>query len=324
VLVLLGALLPIAVLLLAVLLYFWTARSGNGSGTGGIGMIPLALFGLLIALGVVSLIVARVRKGGAAGKVLALMVVTLLLLLMAVLGLLGTRKVARDLGPGAGLERLSPTGPMVLESNLPVPPQQHPPGEVLQTQNGFRLSLPGSSLATFEFSIRQADDTWQPVPSLTALVATGEGGRHWDSLWWGIRRGNESHNTNQLWFWTVGANEGGGQPLPQLADHGTNFTHHLAYRDTLDWWNLAVPSRTEMAPGTRKTLTLFRTFGTATARGGQPKEARIVIRCESLPRGLQVARGQSLVQAGLAAQASLEKLFPATSSATGVPPGSSE
>ncbi len=324
VLLLLGALLPIALLLLAVLFFFWSARGGIGSGMGGMGMIRLGLFGLLIASGVVSLFVAWVRRGSTAGKVVALVVVPLLFLLMAMLVLLGSGKVAGDLGPGAGLERLSPPGPMVLESSLPVPPQQFPPGEVQQTQNGFRLSLPGSSLATFEFSVRQADDTWQPVPSLTALVATGEGGRHRDSLWWGIRRGNESHNTNQLWFWTVGANESGGQPLPHLADHGTNLTHQLAYRDTLDWWNLAVPPRTEMAPGTRKTLALFRTFGTATARGGQPKEARIVIRCEYLPEGLQVARGQSLVQAGLAAHAVLEKLFPATNRATGVSHGSSE
>ena len=62
------------------------------------------------------------------------------------------------------------------------PPTQ--PGHVLQTQNGFRLKLPPHQLATFEFAIRQPDDSWLPVPSLAAIVATGEQGTQSDTLWW--------------------------------------------------------------------------------------------------------------------------------------------
>ncbi len=321
VVLLLGTLLLIAGLALAVLLYFWNVRSGGMSGIGSIRISVAGFVALLITLGVIGLIVVLACKRGTAGKVVALVLgAPFLLLVVAVVTLMGSRKVSRDFGPGAGLERLSQSGQMVLESSYPVPPHQHPPGEVQQTQNGFRLTLPASQLATFEFSIRQADDTWQLVPSLTALVATGERGRYSDSLWWSVRRGNEAHTTNQLWFWTVGANESGGHPMPQLADHGTNFTHHVPHPETLDWWHLAAPPRVEMKPGTQKTLTLFRTFGTATARGGQLKEARIFIRCETLPSGMPVSAGQHLVQAGLAAQAILEKTLPAANAATAVSP----
>ena len=252
------------------------------------------------------------RQGGTAGKVVALVVaVPFLLLVLAVAALVVWRKAASDFGPGVGLVRLSPADEMLLESSHPLPAQQHPPGEVQQTQNGFRLTLPASQLATFEFSIRQADDSWQPVPSLTALIATGEGGSYRDSLWWTLRRGNDANLTNQLWFWTVTANEAGGHPQPQLADHGTNFTHHVPHSETLDWWHLAVPPQITMTPGTEQTLTLFRTFGTATARGEQLKEARIRIRCEPLPAGLPVSAAQHLVQAGLAAHALLERFLPA-------------
>ena len=75
-----------------------------------------------------------------------------------------------------------------------------------------------------------------------------------------------------------------------------------------------------MTPGTQNTLTLFRTFGTATARGGQLKEARIFIRCETLPSGMPVSAGQHLVQAGLAAQALMEKTLPAANPAVTLPP----
>jgi hypothetical protein len=157
-----------------------------------------------VVLGVVALLVLLARKGGTAGKVVALVVAVLLLLLvLAVVVIFGSWKMSREVGPGVGLERLSQTGQMVLESSHPVPMQQYPPGEVQQTGNGFRLTLPASRLATFEFSIRQPDDSWEPVPSLTALVATGEGGRYSGSLDWSARRGNGTRVTNQLWFWTT-------------------------------------------------------------------------------------------------------------------------
>jgi len=261
---------------------------------------------LFLAIAGVALLVFLIRKGGTAGKIVALIAIAIVLLTaVACFAWFGYRQAgpAKDSLQGDAHTASAKSEQMVLESNSPVPPRQHPPGEVQQTQNGFRLALPASRLATFEFSIRQADDTWQPVPSLTALVATGEGGRYWDFLWWSVRRGNDANATNQLWFWTVGANESGGRPMPQLADHGTNFTHHVPHRETLDWWQLAVPPRVEMTPGTRQTVTLFRTFGTATASGGQPKEARIVIRCEPLPADVAVPTGQHLVHAGLAAHA---------------------
>ena len=107
--------------------------------------------------------------------------------------------------------------------------------------------------------------------------------------------------------------------MPQLADHGTNATYHVLHGETLDWWNLALPLRLEMAPGTQETLTLFRTFGTATVHGGPPKEARLLIRCEPLPAGLPVPAGKHFVQVGLAAQALLEKVLPDANTARSVP-----
>ena len=316
VLLLLGGMLLIGGIVIAALFMLWGGSAGGMPWTNHIRIILVGAVGLFIGLGVVALLLLLVRKGGTAGKVVALVVaVPLLLLVLGIAALLGWRKVASDFGPGVGLARLSQADQMVLESSHPVPPQPYPPGQVQQTANGFRLTLPAAHLATFEFSIRQADDTWQPVPSLTALVATGEGGRYCDSLWWTLRRGSDANSTDQLWFWTVNANEIGGHPMPQLADHGTNFTHTVIRGETLEWWHLAVPPRVAMKPGTQQTLTLFRTFGTATARGGHPKEARIRIRCEPLPAGVPVSAGQHLVQLGLAAHALLEKVLPPTSAA---------
>ncbi len=252
---------------------------GISFGFGLIGFLFLAVAG-------VALLVVLIRKGGTAGKIVALIVVAIVLLTaVACFAWFGYRQagVAKASLQGVAQTASAKSEQMVLESNPPVQPQQHPPGEVQQTQNGFRLALPASPLATFEFSIRQADDTWPPVPSLTALVATGEGGHYCDSLRRTLRRGN-----------------------------GTNFTHHVTYRETLDWWNLAVPSRVELTPGTQQTLTLFRTLGTATASGGQLKEARIVTRCDRLPAGPPVSRRQHLVQAGLAAHALIHGLLPTT------------
>jgi hypothetical protein len=320
VLLVFGVPLLVAGLGIGALFALWGVRSGGVPIRAGIAIIVVGALGLLIVLGIIALLVLLLRKGGTAGKVVALVVAVLLLLLvLAVAALFGYWKMSRDFGPGVGIERLSQTGQMVLESNNPAPMQQHPPGEVQQTGNGFRLTLPASQLATFEFSIRQPDDSWEPVPSLSALVATGEGGRYSGSLGWSACRGNGTHGTNQLWFWNVSVHESGGRPLPQLADHGTNFTQHVPHSETLDWWQLDFPARLVVNSSEPQTLPLFRTFGTATARGGQPKEARIIIRCKPLPAGVPVSRGQYLVQAGLAAHALLEKTLTAATTESEAP-----
>jgi serine/threonine protein kinase len=287
--------------------------------------VRAALVGVVVlgvVIGGIVLLVVLVRKGGTAGKVVALLVaVPLLLLVLGVAVLLvGYKRLASDFGPGVGLERLAKPGQMVLESSYPIPPQQHPPGQVQQTQNGFRLQLPASQLASFEFFIRQADDSWQPVPSLTALVATGQDGGYHDSLYWTLRRSGAKETTNQLWFWTVSANANGGRPLPQLTDHGTNFTHHVPHGEALDWWQLATPAQTVLKPGEQQIIPLFRTHGTATARGNLPKEAFLRVRCEPLPAGLNVASNLQFVEAGLAAHALLAKVLPASNAANTIPP----
>ncbi len=199
----------------------------------------------------------------------------------------------------------------LLESVYPGHSEANPPGRVLQAQNGFRLQLPARQLATFEFFLRQADDSWQPVPSLTALVATGTNGGYHDTLHWTLRRSETPEPTNQLWFWSVSANANGGRPLPQLTDHGTNFTYAFAPDEQLDWWQLTTPARVELKSGEEQIIPLFRPHGTATVRSALPKEAFVRVRCEPLPGRLVFApgfRNEVLVEAGLAAHALLDKV----------------
>jgi len=281
----------------------------------------IAVGAVVIGFGGVALLVWLLRKGGASTRVVLLvLVVPLLLGAIAVAVLVGMYGLRRDFGPGVSLARLEKAGQMVLDSNYPTPAQPHPPGRVQQTQNGFRLQLPPAQLASFEFFIRQADDSWQAVPSLTALIATGTNASYHDTLYWTLRRSGEPETTDQLWFWTVSANTGAGRPIAQLTDHGTNFTHKLAFGESLDWWQLATPAQTVLKPGEQQLIPLFRTHGTATARGGHPKEAILRARCEPLPAGLNVASNQQLVEAGLAAHALLEKVLSASNAATAIPP----
>ncbi len=279
------------------------------------------IVGLGVIIGGIALIVVLVRKGGAARTVGLFLIGGLVLGVgFSLVATLFLRGVARDFGPGVGLVRLAKSGQMVLEPSYPASVQSYPPGQVQQTQNGFRLQLPAAQLASFEFFIRQADDSWQPVPSLTALVATGQDGGYHDSLHWTLRRSGARATTNQLWFWTVSANANGGRALPQLTDHGTNFTHSVMPGDTLDWWQLSTPVQTVLKPGEQQIIPLFRTHGTATARGNLPKEAFLRVRCEPLAAGLNVASNQQFVEAGLAAHALLEKVLPASNAATAIPP----
>jgi serine/threonine protein kinase len=290
-------------------------------GFSGLALWPvLAVVVLTVIIGGIVLVVVLARKGGSGGKIALLLVGAAgLFLAVAVAALFVWRKASSDFGPGVGLVRLAKSGQMTLESNFPAPAQPHPPGQVQQTQNGFRLQLPAAQLASFEFFIRQADDSWQPVPSLTALVATGKDGGYHDSLYWTLRRGNRADGTNQLWFWTVSANANGGRPLPQLTDHGTNFAHSVGHGESLDWWQLAVPAIVTLKPGEQQTIPLFRTHGTATTRGGHSKEAFLRVRCEPLPAGLGVSAGQRLIEAGVAAHALLEKNLPAKKSPSDSP-----
>ena len=279
----------------------------------------LAVVVLTVIIGGIVLVVVLERKGGTGGKIALLLVGAAgLFLAIAIAALFVWRKASSDFGPGVGLVRLAKSGQMTLESNYPAPAQPHPPGQVQQTQNGFRLQLPAAQLASFEFFLRQADDSWQPVPSLTALVATGTNSSYYDTLYWTLRRGspvNGNITANQLWFWTVSANANAGRPLPQLTDHGTNFTHLVQQGESLDWWQLAVPASVTLKPGEQQIIPLFRTHGTATVRGEHPKEAFLRVRCEPLPAGLGVLPGQQFVEAGLAARALLAKSLPAKPSA---------
>ncbi len=123
VLLLLGGLLLVAGLALAVLFYLWSARSGGMPWIGGIRLTMVGVMGLFIVLGVIALLVLLARKGGTAGKVMALVIaVPLLLLVLAVAALFGWRKVASDFGPGVGLVRLSQANRMLLESSRATQP----------------------------------------------------------------------------------------------------------------------------------------------------------------------------------------------------------
>ena len=284
--------------------------------------VLIAAGAVVIGFGGVALLVWLLRKGGASTRVVLLVLaVPFVLLALAVAALIGVKSLSHDFGPGFGLTRLAKANQMVLESNYPAPVQPQPPGTVQQSQNGFRLKLPAAQLASFEFFIRQADDSWQPVPQLTALVATGTNSSYNDTLYWTLRRADATRATgltNQLWFWTVSANTGGGRPIPQLTDHGTNFTHTVAPGESLDWWQLATPAQTVLKPGQQQIIPLFRTHGTATARGAQPKEAFLRVRCEPLPAGLNVAPGQQLTEAGLAAHRLLTQALPATNATAAI------
>ncbi|PAW77320.1 MAG: hypothetical protein B9S33_20265 [Pedosphaera sp. Tous-C6FEB] len=280
----------------------------------------IAAGAIVIGFGGVALLVWLLRKGGASTRVVLLVLaVPFVLLALAVAALIGVKSLSHDSGPGFGVERLAKSGQMVLHPNNPATVAEHPPGLVQQTQNGFRLHLPTGQLATFEFLIRQADDSLQPVPALTALVATSTNASFNDTLYWTLRHADAARDaglTNQLWFWSLTAHDGHGRALPQRPDHGTNFTHTVAPGDTLDWWQLNLPASLTFAPGEEKLIPLFRTHGTATARGAHPKEALLRIRCEPLPAGLNVSLGQQLVEAGLAAHTLLGKVLPATKGAT--------
>ncbi|PAW84054.1 MAG: hypothetical protein B9S33_12575 [Pedosphaera sp. Tous-C6FEB] len=281
--------------------------------------VLIALGAIVIGFGGVALLVWLLRKGGASNRVVLLVLaVPFVLLALAVAALLGVKSLSHDFGPGFGLTRLAKSGQMVLESNYPAPMQPNPPGHVQQTQNGFRLKLPAAQLASFEFFIRQADDSWQPVPQLTALVATGTNSSYYDTLYWTLKRGDRTdgtRTTNQLWFWTVSANAGGGRPIAQLTDHGTNSTHMLAPSESLNWWQLATPPQTALKPGEQQIIPLFRTHGTATVSGKHPKEAFLRVRCEPLPAGLNVAPGRQLTEAGLAAHRLLTQVLSTTNAA---------
>ena len=280
----------------------------------GIGVIGLCVIG---GLGGIVLLVVLVRKGGTAGKVVAVLVaVSLLLLMLGIAALLGYKRMATTSVQSAALRASAKLGQMILESNYPGHTAANPPGRVMQAQNGFRLHLPAMQLASFEFLIRDADDTWRSVPSLTAYVATGTNGGYHNTLYWTLRRDGTSsavNPTNQLWFWSVSATVNGGQEVPHLADHGTNFTHTLAPGDQLDWWQLAVPPQTVLQPGEQRFIPLFRTHGSATARGTVPKEAAVRVRCEPLPAALNLTFRDQFVELGLAAHAALEKVLPAKS-----------
>lgn len=283
----------------------------------GIGVIGLCL---IVVIGGIVLLVVLLRKGGTAGKVVAVLVaVSLLLLLLGVAALLGYKRQAMNSRQGDARTASVKYGQMILESNYPGHIAANPPGRVMQAQNGFRLHLPALQLASFEFLIRDADDSWRAVPSLTAYVATGTNGGYHDTLYWTLRRDGDSNAlnpTNQLWFWSVSATVNGGQELPHLADHGTNFTHTLTPGDQLDWWQLAVPPQTVLQPGEQRPIPLFRTHGSATARGTVPKEAALRVRCEPLPAALNLTFRDQFVELGLAAHEALEKVLPAKSVST--------
>jgi hypothetical protein len=152
-----------------------------------------------------------------------------------------------------------------------------------------------------------------PVPSLAAYVATGTNGGYHDTLYWTLRRdGASADRTNQLWFWSVSARVNGGQELPHLTDHGTNFTHALALGEQLDWWQLAVPPQTPMKPGEQRFIPLFRTHGSATARSDMPKEAAVRVSCAELPAALNLMFRDQFAELGLAAHAALAKVLPST------------
>jgi serine/threonine protein kinase len=280
-----------------------------------------AVIGLCVIGGIV-LLVLLVRKGGTAGKVVALLVaVPFLLLVLGVAALLGYKRLAMNSLQSAAQTASVKYGQMILESTHPGRTAANPPGRVMQSQNGFRVHLPAMQLASFEFLIRESDDTWRVVPSLTAYVATGTNGGYHDTLYWTLRRDGDSNAlnpTNQLWFWSVSARVNGGQELPHLADHGTNFTHTLTPGDQLDWWQLTVPHQTVLKPGEQRIIPLFRTHGSATARGNVPKEAAVRVRCEPLPAALNLTFRDQFVELGLAAHSALAKVLPVTNAPTAV------
>jgi len=272
--------------------------------------VLIALGAIVFGFGGLALLVWLLRRGGASNRtVLLVLAVPFVLLALAVAAVIGLK-------PTGGM-RLEKFERMQLHANHTGPLSAEPPGRVQQTQNGFRLQLPAGQLAIFELLIRQANDSLQPVPALTALVATGTNAGFNDTLYWTLRRAEAARSadlTNQLWFWSVTAHDGHGRALAQRTDHGTNFTHTVAPGDSLDWWQLARHATVTFGAPETKDIALFRTHGTAIVRGTHPTEAILRIRCAATPTGF-VTNGPPRIELGLAAHATLSKAFPTSPTA---------
>ena len=72
-----------------------------------------------------------------------------------------------------------------------------------------------------------------------------------------------------------------------------------------------MPPQTVLQPGEQRIIPLFRTQGSATAHGNQPKEAGVRVRRDPLPAALNLTFRDQFAELGLAANAALAKVLPA-------------
>jgi len=255
----------------------------------------LLLGGLFI--GGVVLMVWLARKNGVKGCLVgglvvgAVMLAVVLLVMLAYWGF-SVREVRQGSQPVTTLE---------LSSINPNSPPATSTGLAVQVQNGFNLKVPPGQLVTFEVFIRHGDDRREPVPSLTAVVATDEGDGINTWLSWMGRREDDGLGTNQLWSWSVNGNVLGAVPMPNRTDYGTNMAWQVKPREVLNWWQLALPKSLTMNAGSIQEIALFRTFGSATTDPAQPKEIIARIKRHTLPEEMKMQVGQYQMLLGLEA-----------------------
>ncbi len=255
----------------------------------------LVLGGLFI--GGVVLMVWLARKNGLKGCLFAGVVVGGLILVVGIVAVVvfwsySVKEIRQGFQPIATLE---------LSSINPTSPPAAPNGLAMQVQNGLNLKVPPGALVTFEVFIRHGDDHREPVPSLTAVVATDEGDGINTWLSWMGKREDDGQGTNQLWSWSVNGNVLGTVPMPNRTDYGTNMAWQVKPREVLNWWQLAMPKSLTMNAGSIQEIALFRTFGSATTDAAQPKEIIARIKRQALPEEMKMQVGQYKMLLGLEA-----------------------
>jgi serine/threonine protein kinase len=255
----------------------------------------LLLGGLFI--GGLVLMVWLARKNGLKGCLFAGVVVGGLILVVGIVAVVVFWSYSvKEIRQG-----FQPISTLVLSSINPNSPPATPNGLAMQVQNGFNLNVPPGQLVTFEVFIRHGDDRREPVPALTAVVATDEGDGINTWLSWMGKREDDGQGTNQLWSWSVNGNVLGAVPMPNRTDYGTNMAWHVKSREVLNWWQLALPKSLTMNAGSIQEIALFRTFGSATTDPAQPKEIIARIKRHAIPEEMKMQVGQYQMLLGLEA-----------------------
>lgn len=259
--------------------------------------VVAGIFILGLGVGLVVLLVWVSRKHGVKGCLVGGLVAGALLLMVGLLVMLAywgssVREIRKAFQPIATMELSA-----INQNSPPAVPN----GLAMQVQNGFNLKVPPGQLVTFEVFIRHGDDRREPVPALTAVVATDEGDGINTWLSWMGKREDDGQGTNQLWSWSVNGNVLGAVPMPNRTDYGTNMAWHVKHREVLNWWQLAMPKNKVISAGSIQEIALFRTFGSATADPAQPKEIIVRIKRHGIPEEMKMQVGQYQMLLGLEA-----------------------